>query len=238
MLLLPKLRPESKAVFEQFNRRIGDRIILLASSGFGQAFEAFAAIASYWAYVDPPLFTEIFESLPPVGREEQLTDQERKSWGEIYLAAADNMNGAPVDREYAKKAVDLLSSRSQGNSYSRMRLAKAQIFAGLLDDAEATLNGIGDEERNLWWHFWKSLEYSARGMEKEALNEVNVAIKLSPDEMTVFFSAKAELLFKRGDRTCLDHMRKAISLGGGNARHTHNLQERLREMEECFGRTQ
>jgi hypothetical protein len=97
-----------------------------------------------------------------------------------------------------------------------MCLAKDQILAGLLDDAEVTLNSVDGQERNFWWHFWQSLDCSSRGMDNDVLNEVNIAIRLRSDEMTVFFSVKVSFYLGaeigHASVTC-----RRFSLGGDNS---------------------
>jgi hypothetical protein len=236
LLRNPALKPESEQMFRDYGRKIADRIILLASVGFGQAFETFAAVASSWAYSDPTLFDELFESLPPVTTDQPMSDGVRKSWGEVFLAASSNRKDPEQGKEYATKACDLLAPfRASSDDFMRQRLAKAQLQAGDFIGAGETLEMIPEGNRNYWWHYWRGKAYAGLKVYDKAVLELDVAIGMTATPVSSFFATRGEVRAALGDSDCIIDLRTALNIGIGNPDYERDLRGELRIMEERFG---
>lgn len=238
LLLQPALKPEARSMFHEYRRKIADRILLLASIGFGQAFETFAVVASSWAYSDSELFEELFQSLPPIPPEEQLTNEERQAWGEVFLAAAGNTKQPELSTEFGQKASHLLEVfANSSNNFARQRYVKAQLQISNFVGAAKTLEKMDSGARNEWWYYWRGKAYLGLGSYNAAVDAFDGAIKMSKDPRSAFFDSRAQAWIALSDPRCIDDYDTAIRLGADNAEYESYMREQLRLCQERFGTT-
>jgi tetratricopeptide (TPR) repeat protein len=236
LLLHPALKPDAQKMFHVYRRKIADRILLFASIGFGQAFEAFSVVAPSLAYSDSKLFEELFQALPPIPSAEQMSSEERKSWGAVFLVASGNTVDPDLINEFGWKAYRLLEVfKDSSDEFTRQRFVKAQLQVCDFDGAIQTLEKSKAESRNEWWYYWLGKAHLGLKQYEKAVNAFNFAIHISKDPRSVFFASRAQARHGLGDTKCIEDFEIAIKMGVGNSTYEISLQEQLRVCKSKFG---
>jgi tetratricopeptide (TPR) repeat protein len=203
--------------------------VLFASIGFGQAFETLSVVASSWTYSEPVLFEELFQSLPPVTSEEQMSHEERGAWGEVFLAESGNTKDPALKEDFGRKAFSLLSVfRDSTDEFKRQRFAKSQLELGDFEGAAETLEKTVLPARKEWWHYWRGKAYAGLKEYSEAVEEFDAAIEASRAPRSAFFASRAEARAAMFDSKCIQDFETAIEVGVDNEEYETFLREQLR----------